>query len=501
MLLSMKNRLFLLCMLCFLGLQVYAQTNVQIVGGANTACVGTPVTYRLIGTTATNWIVGGYHTELQTGQNSIRFTWLAPPPPATAPYSAYVEAMYNGVGSPAYTGSFLVYDYVTPHVTAAPTSVTINYTTPVIFSVTSTDGGGTAPSYQWYLNNNPVTGANGLSFNTQTFGITLQNNDQVFVKMTSNATCASPGYNDSDVIPLTVNYPLSKPTVSDVFVMFNGAVPLMASGAGSDEVYQWYDSPSAENFLYQGISYTISNVVNHKTYYVSKFNTTTKIGSERVPQVVTVIVPEPVVPTASTNTCAEKTLSYIGTPPPGITWYWQGTDVNGQETGIVASASTYTVAEATAQMYYLRARSNTNIWSNAVGTEVTTDPVDITVSTYQEQNALVTATHSITFGSGFVVPEGSKFQAEITISDECNDRYNWSEQLAFGENGATISRGRVYSDGLGNLLQNQSIDVASGKVWLSQPLYDNLSTPAAGTLPAPIQENDFLFKKKFVTSV
>src|SRR5258706_15718305 len=120
MLLYMKNRFFLLCFLCFSALQVYSQSNVQIRGGANTACVGTPVTYYLTGATATNWIVGGYHTELtESGQNSIRFTWLAPTPPATAPYSAYVEAMYSGPNSPAYTGSFLVYDYVTPHVTAA----------------------------------------------------------------------------------------------------------------------------------------------------------------------------------------------------------------------------------------------------------------------------------------------------------------------------------------------------------------------------------------------
>ncbi|WP_272152186.1 MULTISPECIES: DUF6443 domain-containing protein, partial [Pseudomonadati] len=63
-------------------------------------------------------------------------------------------------------------------------------------------------------------------------------------------------------------------------------------------------------------------------------------------------------PVVSQNNCGNTVLSR-GTPPSGITWYWQGTSSNGTSTS--NSSSTYTVS--TSGTYYLRARSSSGVWS------------------------------------------------------------------------------------------------------------------------------------------
>ncbi|MBW7913232.1 MAG: T9SS type A sorting domain-containing protein, partial [Taibaiella sp.] len=63
------------------------------------------------------------------------------------------------------------------------------------FQATPTTGG-TAPTYQWTVNNTAVTGATGSTFNTST----LADNDEVRVIMTSNSACADPKTVTSDSI-------------------------------------------------------------------------------------------------------------------------------------------------------------------------------------------------------------------------------------------------------------------------------------------------------------
>ncbi len=70
-------------------------------------------------------------------------------------------------------------------------------------------------------------------------------------------------------------------------------------------------------------------------------------------------------PTSNSPQCVETgvTLTRSGTPPAGVTWYWQ-TSASGTST--TNSSSTYTVY--TAGTYYLRARNNTTqCWSTGAG--------------------------------------------------------------------------------------------------------------------------------------
>jgi RHS repeat-associated protein len=204
--------------------------------------------------------------------------------------------------------------------------------------------------------------------------------------------------------------------------------------------------------------------------------------------------PPPATPVVSTVTCGPKILTK-GTPPPGVDWYWQSSP-SGQDnvTGFATSAVLTVTNSGT---YYLAARDAANCWSYKM-IPVYIDPVDIEVTSYDPAIPLVQATHSIKLSPGFIVPSGSTFNARIAISPECNDYYNWTESIAYDQNAQPLSRTRSYVNGLGNLLQSQAIDYRSGKVWASQPLYDYFNKPAASTLPAPILENDFIYKPKFV---
>src|SRR5690606_21174668 len=133
----------------------------------------------------------------------------------------------------------------------------------------------------------------------------------------------------------------------------------------------------------------------------------------RIAQNVTVVVPPPDEPEISVNVCGPKTLSR-NSPPEYVTWFWQGTDVNGYETA--STAQSFVVESASEETYYIRAKATTaNIWSTPVGISVATVPVDIVVDSYSEANPVVQASYRITLGPGFSVPEGHSFEARVVI--------------------------------------------------------------------------------------
>ncbi|MEK6153609.1 DUF6443 domain-containing protein [Flavobacteriaceae bacterium 3-367] len=75
---------------------------------------------------------------------------------------------------------------------------------------------------------------------------------------------------------------------------------------------------------------------------------------------------DPSNPSISQNNCGQTVLQRNGTPPSGLTWYWQGKTASGTSTS-KGSGSTYTINEGNGT-YYIRARDNsTGYWSNGTG--------------------------------------------------------------------------------------------------------------------------------------
>ncbi len=463
----------------------------QYIGtGTSSNCVGGFNVYYFSGGSVNSWTISGAsYTNLVygSGNSSISFNWTG------ASTNTKITANYSG----GYysTATFVVSAVVTPSVSISPATVSTTFGTSVTLTAIPSNGG-TTPTYYWYLNGILQPG------NTNNYtSTTLQNADQVYVRLQSSATCVTASsVNSANTVIPTITYSLTPPVVSPVTIEYNTSAVLTATGAGANEVYRWYTLKSGGSYLSpQGLSISTPELLDNTTYYVSKYNTSTLKESARVSQLITLIVPPPTPPVVSTNTCGGKTLTTSGTPPASITWNWQGTNPAGTSTN---SNTSYSITEATSQTYYIRAKANTaNIWSTAVGVEITTDPVDIVVTSYQPQNTTIQATHSITFKPGVTITTGNQLTARIAITWECNDIYNWSEQIVYDQNELPLSRSRTYSTALGQELQSQAIDMASGKIWVTQPIYDKNNNASASTLPAPISEGDFIFKKKFVTNV
>ncbi|MCF2875877.1 MULTISPECIES: DUF6443 domain-containing protein [unclassified Tenacibaculum] len=98
---------------------------------------------------------------------------------------------------------------------------------------------------------------------------------------------------------------------------------------------------------------------NKEIQYNGTLGTQTFMGASYV-TVQQALPAKPNNPVVSQNNCGNTVLSR-GTPPSGVTWYWQGTNSNGTSTS--NSNSTYTAS--TSGYYYLRARSSNGLWSSS----------------------------------------------------------------------------------------------------------------------------------------
>lgn len=81
---------------------------------------------------------------------------------------------------------------------------------------------------------------------------------------------------------------------------------------------------------------------------------------------------------AYSSTCAPRTISYTGTPPSGVTWYWQTSS-----SGTSFSSSTVSYSAASSGTYYLRAWNGACWGTNSASYSVTmeTPPATPTVPT------------------------------------------------------------------------------------------------------------------------
>jgi RHS repeat-associated protein len=285
---------------------------------------------------------------------------------------------------------------------------------------------------------------------------------------------------------------------------YNTSISLTAAGALTGEVYRWYDA--SNTLKYTGTSFPTPLLTsgNSITYYVTRYHSA--LGCEtpyanKVTQLINLTVPTPTQPVASTNTCDDKKFTFSAAPA-GITWYWQTSSTGQLTTEPINGTTPYSLA--TSGTYYVRAKANTlNLWSSAIQISpqaTIVNPVNHVVSAYDPLYPNIQATASIKLSPGFVVTAGQPFSAKIVISAECNNLVNWVEQTVFDETGTPISMSRSYSDGFGNPLESQSKDFLNNKVFGSQTLFNAYGVAVAGSMAAPIQETDFIYKKNLASN-
>ena len=155
--------------------------------------------------------------------------------------------------------------------------------------------------------------------------------------------------------------PPSSPSVS-FSVSSDACPPRTLSYTGtppSGVTWYWQTSASGTEMFNSSNSYA----VNYSgTYYLRAYSSSAQCWSAGSASHYVTVSSAPATPgtiSVSTNSCGAKTLTR-GTPPSGVTWYWQGTNANGTST----SNSTTTYSVSVTGTYYLRARNNTTgCWS------------------------------------------------------------------------------------------------------------------------------------------
>jgi RHS repeat-associated protein len=365
-----------------------------------------------------------------------------------------------------------------------------------VFTSYTADAGPNASSYSWWVI--PSTAATSNGSGGFTWSNTFSGTAVIHVQAFSQGSC---NYASENTNTVTVYPTIGPATVtSPITVNYNTSTTLTASGAVSPEVYRWYDS--FNNLISTGLTYTTPalQVAGPVTYYVTRYNPTTGCETpyaNRATIVINIFMPPPAPPNATSNTCGDKILTF-GTAPAGVTWYIQSSPTG---TSTVVPIDFSTMSVGTTGTFYVRGRGNVSgTWSTAITVSNIIDPVDITLTAYDPTTTLVQATHGITLSPGFYVPAGSAFAAKIAITSECNDYMNWDETITYSLDGlVTASDSRTYLDGFGDGIQTLTKDFETKKLMGIQSLFNTYGAVVGSTLPAPILENDFLYKKAFAS--
>lgn len=240
---------------------------------------------------------------------------------------------------------------LTPVVVSAPITMTVNATTLPTINITANPGntacaganvtftanitnGGPSPSYQWYVNGNPV-GGNAPTYSNNS----LASGDIVTCDMTSNATCASPA-TVTGTMTMTI-VPNVTPTINisanpGTTICAGTSVTFSASttNAGPTPSYQWYNNgnPVGNNSAtYTTTALANGDVITCDLVSSAQCATPSTVTSSGLTMTVNpVLVPTINLSVSPGNTiCVGTNVTFSasitnGGPTPGYQWYVNG---------------------------------------------------------------------------------------------------------------------------------------------------------------------------------
>ncbi len=215
-----------------------------------------------------------------------------------------------------------------------------------------------------------------VAFGTQPLVWTATVSGTYYIHINLNSGCAT-DQNCRDIVTVN-NGPAPPPappvpTQSAGIPTCTGGTSLTVSGTpGANETWYWQTSASGTSTTnaYSG-PYT---VFANGTYYIRTFNSSTSLWSTASSYTVSnfpTATPPPVPTAASNPACTPGTTISVPAAPAGVTYYWQGTTVNGSSTASPASTPFTVTSTGT---YQVSAYDNTTqCWSNTSGLLVTVD--------------------------------------------------------------------------------------------------------------------------------
>ena len=302
--------------------------SVSIAESANNVCAGTSVTFTATptngGLTPTYaWYV---NSTLMTSGSPATYTYV--PVNGDQIYVVLTSSETCTTGSPATSSTItMVVNPLLPvSVTVAADVNPVCAGTSVTFTATPTNGG-LAPTYQWYVNANPV--GTGLA----TYSYVPTHGDQVYVELTSSETCKSGSPATSNIVDMVVNpiLPVSVSIAASANPVCAGSnVTFTATPVnGGIPTYQWYVNNVAAGTGLATYTYAPLNGDDVKVEMTS--SETCKSGSPATSNTITMVVNPLVAPSVSivadvNPVCATVPVTYTATPTnggstPTYEWY------------------------------------------------------------------------------------------------------------------------------------------------------------------------------------
>jgi hypothetical protein len=324
---------------------VVATSNVS----GNTICSGQTVTFTADPTNGGSapgyqWLI---NNQIVPNQTSVSFTTNAL---ANGDNVAVRMTSNASCANPSQITSVAQTMVVTP---GAPAAVSVSSDAPsntvctgqAILFTASPVNGGSAPAYQWTLNNTDIPGANQGTYQTSA----LSNGDQIRVRMTSNSSCANPSQAVSSPVSVVVN-PNVTPQVSlshlPVGVSFCAGTSVQITAnptnGGTNPVFQW----RVNGNLISGVTGPVYDLVLNQASTVTATLISNAPCASPSNQVSTGLVlgvtPGPVLNLSEDTTVCEATAAFfLQASPAGGTWSGNGISQSGLFTP--GSVGTYIV--------------------------------------------------------------------------------------------------------------------------------------------------------------
>ncbi len=279
---------------------------ISIAASATTICSGTNITFTANGANggiAPTYVWKKNGTTVGTNSSTYSSTTLANNDVITCVFTSNAGCVStNNITSNSIT--ITVNTSSTPSVSISAANTTICAGTAITFTAAPINGG-TSPTYQWYKNNNPISGATNVSYST----LTAANNDVFKCILTSNSACATAPTATSNNITVTVN---PQPIASTITA--GGPTTFCAGGfailSGNNNGGAWSNGATTSSIT----------VTTSGSYFVTNSNSCGSINSNTIN-----IIANPT-PTASTITaggattfCAGNTVTLSGNNNGG-TW-------------------------------------------------------------------------------------------------------------------------------------------------------------------------------------
>jgi hypothetical protein len=363
-------------------------------------------------------------------------------------------------------------------VTISASSDTICSGQNVSFTPTPTNGG-TAPTYQWYVNNSLV--GNGSVFSTTS----LTNGAQVYCAMTSNATCASPQTMHSDTLSVTVN-PILTPSVS----ISGPAVVCMGQDAtftanptqgGTMPAFQWFVN---NNMVGTGAVFSTSTLTNGaQVYCIMMPNSDCAMPSSATSPIITITVLAP--PNTQISTNGNPTSFCMGgsvtlTASPTGTYFWS----NG--------ATSKSITVTTSGVYTVKVTVSNGCSAVSAPTTITVHPLPQTPSIFppgpinlcQGEEVLLTSN----FANGYTWSNGATTQSITVLSSgnysvivsDINECTASSSPVSVSVHPTVQPAIELSCDGMGNDAMVTAIPVNGGsnptyKWWINDTLQNETS--------------------------